>query len=594
MLLTVILFLSVSLVIPDIYAATTNQQNSTITTNVTKAVNITVANTSTGNNQSKTIPSSQQVNGTVNNTITNQSVDHNITASNANNSTNLTSNNNSSDKIQYAKEAAGSNANSNVQGNWFTTKNLTEASGEVKAYIEANHKLPTNVQIGNIQVSMPQFLELITTDLTQLNKGNNTPVKLGSVNTPIKSSGSINNGTINKSEYLDLASRIQNFMDSTGRAPNYATSTLGKIQYESLIYMYSRIMNFYGVNNVLPNWAAIKPLNSTSASPSTNATTTNTTTNASGNYTGNGYTIAQITTAAGNVKNFIESNNRLPNYVHVGTGELSMPQFLELLNNGLLQVNGNNNTLVALKNASNPSNPSEDLESGNINKSEYINLASRIQNFMDSTGKAPNYATSTLGKIQYETLIYLESRIMNFYGVNKVLPNYAVVNPWNTSSNNSSTSTIPASLMQYLQPTANAQSNNPTIEALEASITNGLTNPYDKGVAIFNWVTDHITYSYYYNTKYGALGTISSGTANCCDHANLMVALARAAGIPARYEQGYCEFSDGWYGHVWAQLWIAGTWYYADTISTRNTFGVINNWNTSNWTYEGTYAELPF
>ena len=580
LLLTMILLMSVSLLMPDIYATTTNQQNSVNTTNLTKSDYITMNNSCTDIIQSTTVPSPQG-NGSVNVTVINQNIIPNVTASSVNNSDNLNVNNESSDTIQYAKEAAGDNVSSNVQGNWFVTKNLTEASGWVKSYIEVNNVLPKYVQIGNIQVSMPQFLELITKDLVQLNNGINTPIELSSFNTPTNSNGNITNGTINKSEYLTLASKIQNFMDSTGRAPNYATSTLGNIQYESLIYMYSRILDFYGVNNRLPNYVTIKTLaNNTTKS------------NSSSNSTVNEFTISEITTAAGSVANYIDQNQKLPNYVTIFNTQISMPQFLELLNNGLLQINGNKNTLIALNNVTKPPSPSEDLESGDINKSEYIDLASEIQNFMDSTGRAPNYATSTLGNIQYETLIYLESQIMNFFSVNNRLPNYAVVNPWNESSNE--TSTIPPSLDEYLQPTTNCQSNNPTIIALANKITAGLITPYAKAVALFNWVTDNISYSFYYNTLYGAVGTLKAGTGNCCDHSNLMVALARAAGIPARYQQGYCDFSDGWYGHVWAQLYVNGQWYYADTISTLNTFGVINNWNLNTYTLEGTYASLPF
>jgi hypothetical protein len=575
---------------PDIYAATTNQQNSTNTMNLTKSDNIAMNNSCTDTNQGTTVPS-QQMNVTVSDAVTNQNVNPNNTVSSLNNSNTLNVNNKSSDTIQYAKEAAGDNVSSNVQGNWFVTKNLTEASGWVKTYIESKHTLPEYVLIGKLEVSMPQFLELITKELGQINNGINTPITLGNFNAPTNSNGNVTNGSINKSEYLSLASKIQNFMDSTGRAPNYATCTLGKIQYTSLIYMYSRIMEFYGVNNRLPNYVAIKTLgvNNTTSTSGVKNTTSNVTSKS--NVTG--FTISQISTSAANVTNFILENQRLPNYVTISNIQVTMPQFLELLNNGLLQINGNTNTLIALKNVNTPSSPSEDLKSGDINKSEYLSLASTIQSFIDSTGRAPNYATSTLGNIQYASLIYLESRIMGFYSVNDRLPNYAAVNPWNGSSNNT-TSTIPVSLDQYLQPTTNCQSNNPTIIALADKLTAGLTTPYAKAVALFNWVTDNISYSFYYNTLYGAVGTLKAGTGNCCDHSNLMVALARAAGIPARYQQGYCDFSDGWYGHVWAQLYVNGQWYYADTISTSNTFGVINNWNLNTYTLEGTYVSLPF
>ena len=148
---------------------------------------------------------------------------------------------------------------------------------------------------------------------------------------------------------------------------------------------------------------------------------------------------------------------------------------------------------------------------------------------------------------------------------------------------------------EYLKATTNCQVNDPKIQSLELSITKGLNSSCDEAVAIFDWVRDKLGYSFYYNTKYGAVGTLNAGTGNCCDTANLLIALERAAGIPARYEFGYCQFSSGnWYGHVWAQVFVNGNWYRADATSTRNSFGVINNWNTATATIYCTYASLPF
>jgi len=309
--------------------------------------------------------------------------------------------------------------------------------------------------------------------------------------------------------------------------------------------------------------------------------------------TSTSFTNAEITSAASRVQSFVQTNDRLPNYVTISNTQVTMPEFLQLLVNDLLNYNSGLNTPVTLKIVQNTTNPSENLKDGDILKSEYLTLAKSIETSIASTGKAPSYVNSSLGQINFDNLVYSFSKIMNFEGTNQRLPNYVSVEPWTKVIQNSTTS-IPAALLPYLQPTTNAQSNNPTIIALANKITAGLTTPESKAIAIFDWVRDHITYSFYYNTKYGALGTISAGTGNCCDHSNLVVALARAAGIPARYQQGYCDFSDGWYGHVWAQLYVNGQWYYADTISTANTFGTINNWNLNTYTLEGTFITLPF
>ncbi len=305
------------------------------------------------------------------------------------------------------------------------------------------------------------------------------------------------------------------------------------------------------------------------------------------------YTLSDIKNAASRIKVYIERNKSLPKYVQIGTRKITMPEFLQLVTAGLLKVKSGSTGPITLKGVVSPVNPTQSLKIGNINKSEYLVVAGKITSFINSHGRVPNYASSSLGKIQYESIVYMYSKILNFYGTKNVLPNYVSMKPWQTA-NNSSTQ-IPAALKIYLQPTANCQSNNPTIIALASSITQGSSSTYQKGTRLFNWVRDNIGYSFYYNTKYGAVGTLNSRTANCCDTSNLLVALSRAAGIPARYVFGSCKFNSGtWYGHVWAQLYVNGKWYTADAISSRNTFGVINNWDTTSWTLKGIYSELPF
>ena len=51
----------------------------------------------------------------------------------------------------------------------------------------------------------------------------------------------------------------RNFMDRYGQAPNYAQSDLGKIRFESLIYMYSTILNYYSLNGDLPEDTRVQP-----------------------------------------------------------------------------------------------------------------------------------------------------------------------------------------------------------------------------------------------------------------------------------------------------------------------------------------------
>lgn len=152
-----------------------------------------------------------------------------------------------------------------------------------------------------------------------------------------------------------------------------------------------------------------------------------------------------------------------------------------------------------------------------------------------------------------------------------------------------------AEMGDYLRETENCQVSDPEISSLSSNLTAGCNSTYEKAVRIFNWVRDNIDYSFYYNTRNGAVETLHKRSANCCDHTHLLVALARSANIPARYMHGKCVFRSGnTYGHVWGQLYINGKWYDADATSFSNTLGTIKNWDTSSAFIKGVYAELPF
>ena len=306
------------------------------------------------------------------------------------------------------------------------------------------------------------------------------------------------------------------------------------------------------------------------------------------------FTSDQILDASARVKAYVEANHGLPSYVTIGSTNVSMAQFLQMMCVDLLQINNGQTTPIPLTNVNSPANPSDNVGSGNIYKTEYLDMAQRIKSFIDSNKVAPNYVSSSLGNVQFDSAVYMYSRIMNFYHTNSnTLPNYAAIKPWSAVTNPNS---IPANLIPYTQPTNNCQSTDYRIVADVAAITSGVTDNYDKAVKLYNWLHANEQYQFYYNTQKGAVGTLTSGSGNCCDLTHLMVAFARAAGIPARYVHGTCHFivSGNNYGHVWAELYLNGKWVRADLSSYKNSLGVINNWNTATYTLNGYYRELPF
>ena len=559
MFLAILIFLSIALLSLDNVSATVstaNTTNSNITNNSNSTASLMVT-TSTADKTAPTIksvdPSNKAVNVSINKII----------------------------KVTFSEAIKAGN-------NWIELK---DSSGKAVSFTKSiNGSVLTVTPTSSLAKGTRYTLTLHTGSLTDLS-GNKIALCGSTFTTDgtapiIKSVDPANKATnvaINKTIKVTFSESIKNgtgwieLKDSAGNAVSFTQSIIGSIL------------------TVIPT------SNLTSGTTYTLTLHTGSLTDLSGNKialcgstftTSTMFTIAQIQNASASLKSYIESNNKLPNYVTIGSSQVTMPQFLQLLVTSLLQINSGTSTAISIGNVGSPTNSTGDSIYGNINKTEYLKIAQSIKSFIDSNGIAPNYATSSLGKIQYETLIYMFSKVVNYYGTNKALPNYVSVD---STVANPGSSSIPSELQQYLQATTNCQVTNSQIQALAKSITSGKTSTYDKAAAIFNWVRDNIGYSFYYNTKYGAVGTLNAKTGNCVDTAHLLIALERAAGIPARYEHVYAKFSSGnWYGHVIAQVWINGKWYNADATSSSNTFGVINSWNTATATVYGTYATLPF
>lgn len=138
-------------------------------------------------------------------------------------------------------------------------------------------------------------------------------------------------------------------------------------------------------------------------------------------------------------------------------------------------------------------------------------------------------------------------------------------------------------LAYYRQPSSDIQSDNQEIIDLANSITAGITNDYDKAVAIHDWVCNNIYYDWdsYLSKNYtgidtSALGTLHSKRSVCDGYSNLTAALLRAAGVPAKKISGFAlgVSSDYWpenydpnkdTNHAWNEFWANGRWVILDT-----------------------------
>ncbi len=140
----------------------------------------------------------------------------------------------------------------------FNSSQISQSASVTKHYVDINNNLPKNVTVGNSTVSNPQFLFLLTTATKNVASGSKSLISLRNVSYPANPSETVTNGTITKTEYLNIATRINSYITANGISPNYATTSLGNMKYQSLIYMYSKILNYYNIYKVLPNTVSVK------------------------------------------------------------------------------------------------------------------------------------------------------------------------------------------------------------------------------------------------------------------------------------------------------------------------------------------------
>lgn len=189
-----------------------------------------------------------------------------------------------------------------------------------------------------------------------------------------------------------------------------------------------------------------------------------------------------------------------------------------------------------------------------------------------------NYTSESeqyVGNLLFAQALVCVARVMDHYRHHSVLPEKVSV--W---------------CSDYLRSATNCPIDDDTVVSAMQEAISGKTSDREKAEAIFEYARDRWEWENYYNTRKGAVGTIKEKGGNCCDMAHAVVAMCRAAGIPARYIHGQCYFSSSVIGHVIPHIYVDGQWYVCDPTNDNSAFG------TPVWkgmqTFNGLYASLPF
>jgi hypothetical protein len=113
-------------------------------------------------------------------------------------------------------------------------------------------------------------------------------------------------------------------------------------------------------------------------------------------------------------------------------------------------------------------------------------------------------------------------------------------------------------------PEKYVESDAPEIVALANELSAGKQNVCEISRAIYDYVADNMEYTTYNPDDLGALAALEQKKGDCTEFSDLLVALHRAAGIPARMIDGVncCTingYDEGQNKHNWAEVYLPGS-----------------------------------
>ncbi|MFM6854997.1 MAG: transglutaminase-like domain-containing protein [Sphingopyxis sp.] len=94
-------------------------------------------------------------------------------------------------------------------------------------------------------------------------------------------------------------------------------------------------------------------------------------------------------------------------------------------------------------------------------------------------------------------------------------------------------------------------------------------------IAIRDWICGHLAYQPVSTAQTTAADSYIARAGVCRDFAHLMIALSRAAGVPARFVSAYAWQLDPPDFHAVAEVWMNGQWHLVDATGLAPNHGLV-------------------
>jgi hypothetical protein len=151
--------------------------------------------------------------------------------------------------------AARTCTNGSCQQAGCTVDDAATAAAALKTSVEATKKLPDSTTVCGQQATMQSFLATAVSAVLEINSGTNNPLQIKAYAAPTGPQDTIHRGGVPRTEYIDIAGRVNKFMDANNRAPNYVSNTsLGtRMGFANLVLMFSEVLDGYLSSSTLPD-----------------------------------------------------------------------------------------------------------------------------------------------------------------------------------------------------------------------------------------------------------------------------------------------------------------------------------------------------
>ena len=185
-------------------------------------------------------------------------------------------------------------------------------------------KLPDNVEIAGKKLDTYFYLKVVSVALLNVHNNLNSSILAKPyAKTKIVFVDNVK-GSLNYTEYMELAFNVQRFMHTTRAVPDKISTPIGAVALCSVVYLFSKLLNLHKSGEYFPDYIMVYPW-----SVITNKNT-------------HFFSKDEIANTAHQIKNYIDSHHKIPSTTKIDKVNMDISSYLGILTETILYYKNKN------------------------------------------------------------------------------------------------------------------------------------------------------------------------------------------------------------------------------------------------------------